>query len=62
MLTVSCAVLEVMPLKLAVIVDVPEASDTASPLEPDLLLIVATAVLPEFHVTEVVISFGALSE
>ena len=51
-----------MPLKLAVIFDLPEASDAASPLEPDVLLIVATDVLSELQVTEVVMFLVELSE
>ena len=60
--TVNCVVFEVMPFKLAVIFDAPEASDAASPLEPDVLLIVATSVFEELQVTEVVISCVVLSE
>jgi hypothetical protein len=48
------------PLKLAVIIAVPAASDMTSPLEPDVLLIVATAVLSELQVAKVVISFVVL--
>ena len=55
---VNCAVLEVTPLKLAVIVVVPAATDVANPV----VLIAATAVLEEPQVTEVVISFVELSE
>ena len=50
------------PSKLAVMVVVPVTSVVASPLEPFVLLIVATAVLEELQVTEVVISCVVLSE
>ena len=46
----------------AVIVVVPPAKADANPLEPDVLLIVATAVLDEFHVTDVVMFRVELSE
>ena len=55
---VSCALFEVMPLKLAVIVVVPAAAEVANPV----VLIAATAVLEEPQVTEVVIFFVELSE
>jgi hypothetical protein len=42
---------EVIPEKLAVMVLVPSALDVANPLEPDVLLIVATPVFKEFQVT-----------
>ena len=60
-LTVNCVVLKT-PLKLAVIVAVPEASDAANPLEPDMLLIVATVGLEELQTTEFVISCVVLFE
>jgi hypothetical protein len=46
----------------AVIVVAPVVSKVASPLEPEVLLIVATFVFEELQVTEVVISFVVLSE
>ena len=59
--TVNFVVLKT-PLKLAVIVAVPAASDVANPLEPEMLLIVATAVLSELQVAEVVMFFTELFE
>ena len=60
-LTVRSAVLET-PFKLAVIVAEPAASDAASPLDPVMLLIVATAVSSELQITEVVMFFTELLE
>ncbi len=52
---------EMLP-EVAVIVAVPAAADTASPLEPAVLLIDATPVLDEFQVTVDVRSCVVLSE
>src|SRR2546427_13126807 len=49
------------PPKVAVIVVVPVATDVAKPCEPPALLIVATPVLDELHVTWVVRSCVVLS-
>lgn len=46
---------EMLP-DVAVMVLVPMLTDVANPLEPAALLIVATPVLGELHVTDVVIS------
>lgn len=51
--TLSVAVPDTLP-ELAVIVVVPPATAVATPLVPDVLLIVATAGAEEPHVTEVV--------
>jgi len=48
---VKVASFEVIPEKLAVITVLPSARDVANPLEPDVLLIVATPVFEEFQVT-----------
>ncbi len=48
---VKVALFEVIPEKLAVMVVVPSALDVANPLEPDVLLIVATPVFEEFQIT-----------
>src|SRR6266436_3898499 len=58
--TVS-VVLPETPPKVAVIVVVPAATDVARPCDPPALLIVATAVLDELHVTWVVRSCVVLS-
>ena len=50
--TVSEALFEVTPERLAVMVVVPSAWDLASPFEPVTLLIIATAVSEEFQVTD----------
>lgn len=57
--TVSVALFEVMPDRLAVIVVVPCPTDVASPCVPDVLLMVATPGSDEFQVTNDVTS-GAL--
>ena len=51
-----------MPPDVAVIVDEPVATEEADPLEPAALLIVATSVLDELQVTDVVRSWFVLSE
>lgn len=50
------------PPKSAPIVVVPTPTDVASPLDPDVLLIVATPVFEELQVTEEVMSCVVLSE
>jgi len=59
--TVSVAVPETLP-DVAVIVVEPAATDVALPLEPEALLMVATAILDDFQVTAVVRSCVVLSE
>ena len=51
--TVSVVDPETLP-RIAEIFVVPSAIEVASPFEPPALLIVATAEVPEFHVTVVV--------
>ena len=59
--TVRVVVPETVP-KVAVIVAEPAATDVASPLEPAVLLIVATDTFEELHATNDVISCVVLSE
>ena len=59
--TVSVALFEVIPERLAVMVAGPSALDVANPLEPDVLLIVATPTAEEFQVTSDVRSCVVLS-
>jgi len=58
---VKVALFEVIPMRLAVIVVVPAATDVATPLEPDVLLMVATSVSEDFQVTNDVKSCAVLS-
>src|SRR5208283_3742291 len=60
-LTVRAVEPEMLP-EVAVIVAVPAATGVASPKEPVVLLIVATNVFDELHVTDVVIFCVLLSE
>ena len=53
---------DVIPLRLAVILLVPTVTDVATPSLPAVLLIVATAVVPETHVTLLVIVWVVPSE
>lgn len=48
---VNVALFEVIPEKLAVMIVVPSALDVAAPLEPDVLLMVATPMSEEFQIT-----------
>ena len=59
--TVSVAVPETLP-NVAVIVVEPAATEVANPLEPAALLMVATAVVIDFQVTDVVRFCVELSE
>jgi hypothetical protein len=51
-----------LPDEAVIVVALAVVSKIASPLESEVLLIVATAVFEELQITEVVISFVVLSE
>ena len=59
--TVTVVEPEILP-DVAVIVAEPLPTAAASPLLPDVLLIIATLVLEELHVTDVVMTCVPLSE
>ena len=60
--TVNVVLLDVTEPNVALILLVPVATAVTNPLEPDALLIVAVKVVPELHVTLLVITWVLLSE